>query len=134
MVSTNRKLVQNERLNDQHRQSAKTIEKHNPNKILEVKNITKSYALGSRKIPVLKGIDFSMEVGNFSSIQGVSGVGKSTFLNVIGAFDLPDSGEIFLDGENRNDWQKKKMLHIYRRKKNWIYFSTSLSDSRFHRT
>ena len=85
--------------------------------ILEIKNIKKSYTLDGQKISVLKGIDLTMRIGEFASIQGISGVGKSTFLNLIGAVDNCDSGEIFLDGQNLENWRDKNRLHIYRREK-----------------
>ena len=86
-------------------------------KILDVRGITKNYSLGKRKIPVLRGIDFRMNSGDFVSIQGISGVGKSTFLNLIGAMDVPNSGEIFVGGKNLETWRNQNSLHLYRREK-----------------
>ncbi len=86
-------------------------------KILEVKNLIKNYTLDKKEISILKGIDFTMYAGDFASIQGVSGVGKSTFLNLIGAVDSFNSGEIFMDGQNLKIWESKQQLHLYRRDK-----------------
>ncbi len=93
------------------------IPEDSSDKILKVKNIRKSYILDRQKILILKGIDLDMRIGEFASIQGVSGVGKSTFLNLIGAVDKSDSGEVFLDGRNLESWRDKNILHIYRREK-----------------
>ncbi|MBO5245803.1 MAG: ABC transporter ATP-binding protein [Eubacterium sp.] len=65
---------------------------------LEVKNLKKSYGEGGSYIQVLKGISTGLEKGEMCVIQGTSGSGKSTFLNCIGALDIPDSGSIQVDG------------------------------------
>lgn len=66
--------------------------------LLEAKGIYKSYALGSDRIEVLKGISLSIKTGEFVSIMGKSGSGKSTLLSVLAGLDNPDKGEVLLDG------------------------------------
>ncbi len=66
--------------------------------MLHLTRIHKSYASGSSKLHVLKGIDLSVEPGEFVSIMGSSGSGKSTLLNILGLLDSHDSGEYRLDG------------------------------------
>lgn len=65
--------------------------------MISVKSLTKSYHLGSMAVPVLKGIDLSVEAGEFVSIMGPSGSGKSTLLNVLGILDRYDDGEYILN-------------------------------------
>jgi len=65
--------------------------------ILTAKNIFKSYQTGSIENSVLKGLDFQLNDGEIVAIRGSSGSGKSTFLNILGLLDLPDSGEIEMD-------------------------------------
>ncbi|MDN6198265.1 MAG: ATP-binding cassette domain-containing protein, partial [Lactococcus raffinolactis] len=55
--------------------------------ILELKNIKKSYYLGKEEFPVLKGLNLSFDKGDFVSILGESGGGKSTLMNIIGGLD-----------------------------------------------
>lgn len=55
--------------------------------ILELKNIKKSYFLGKEEFPVLKGLALSFDKGDFVSILGESGGGKSTLMNIIGGLD-----------------------------------------------
>ena len=67
--------------------------------MLLVKGITKSYSKKRLTIPVLKGVNFSVRMGEFVSIVGQSGSGKSTLLHMLGTLDVPDSGEIYFGGE-----------------------------------
>lgn len=64
--------------------------------MIEIKNIKKGY----NGEPVLKGINFTIEDGEFVSIMGKSGSGKSTLINIIGGFLKPDEGEVLFDGKN----------------------------------
>lgn len=64
--------------------------------MIKLKNITKSYNIGSTSMPVLKGIDLHIKQGEFVSIMGASGSGKSTLLNILGILDSYDTGEYIL--------------------------------------
>lgn len=81
---------------------------------LELQNIKKSYYLGKEAFPVLKGIDLSFEKGEFVSILGESGGGKSTLMNIIGGLDRNFDGTVLVDGDKLDHTQEKK-LDIYRR-------------------
>ncbi len=70
--------------------------------IIELKQIYKSYNSGPQKVEVLKGIDLTIAGGEVALIVGPSGVGKSTLLHVLGALDIPDSGEVIVDGKSLN--------------------------------
>ena len=65
--------------------------------MIKLKNIHKTYAMGSNRLHVLKGIDLDIGAGELVSIMGPSGSGKSTLLNIIGLLDTYDSGEYQLD-------------------------------------
>lgn len=72
--------------------------------IIDMKNITKSFYIGTpNQLNILKGIDITVEEGEFVSIIGTSGSGKSTLMNIIGALDRATSGEYILDNTNIND-------------------------------
>lgn len=66
--------------------------------LLELKNVNKTYNNG-QPLHVLKGIDLSIDKGEFVSIMGASGSGKSTLLNILGILDDYDTGEYWLDGK-----------------------------------
>lgn len=66
--------------------------------MLELRNITKVYTMGSEDLKVLGGVSLVVKDGEFVAIMGPSGSGKSTLMNVIGILDAPTSGEYLLDG------------------------------------
>ena len=82
--------------------------------ILELKNIKKSYFLGKEEFPVLKGLNLSFDKGDFISILGESGGGKSTLMNIIGGLDRKYEGEVIVNGIKQAD-KKEKSMDEYRR-------------------
>ena len=68
--------------------------------MIELKDITKVYHLGEIDLPVLKGISLRIEDGEFVSLTGACGSGKSTLMNILGCLDHPTSGEFWIDGHN----------------------------------
>ncbi len=66
--------------------------------MIEIKDLHKSYKMGSNSLHVLKGINFSVEEGELVAIMGSSGSGKSTLLNILGMLDELDEGTYTLDG------------------------------------
>ena len=66
--------------------------------IVEIKEVQKSYQVGGNTVPVLEGISLSVEAGEFLSITGPSGNGKSTLLNMITGIDRPTQGEVLVNG------------------------------------
>lgn len=81
---------------------------------LSLRDIRKSYFLGKEESPVLKGIDLDFELGEFVSILGESGGGKSTLMNIIGGLDREFEGEVTHDGQVL-DHKQEKQLDAYRR-------------------
>lgn len=81
---------------------------------LSLKNIHKSYYLGKEEFPVLNGINLDFELGEFVSILGESGGGKSTLMNIIGGLDREFTGTVTVDGKPL-DHSQEKNLDAYRR-------------------
>lgn len=93
---------------------------------LELKNIYKSYYLDKEEFPVLKGINLQFDRGEFVSILGESGGGKSTLMNIIGGLDRNFEGEVLVNGKIL-DHKKEKQLDSYRRATvGYIYQSYNL--------
>lgn len=67
-------------------------------RLLQVKNLNKSYLVSGKKLEVLKDVSFQIEEGEFIAIIGPSGSGKSTLLAISAGLDRPDDGEVVLDG------------------------------------
>ena len=82
---------------------------------LELNQIKKSFGSGENRVQVLKGIDLTVEKGEFCVLLGPSGSGKSTLLNILGGIDRADSGDILIDGERMAD-MNEKALTLYRRR------------------
>ena len=76
--------------------------------MLEAKNITKQYG----NLQILKGVDILVEQGEIVSIIGSSGAGKSTLLHILGTLDLPDTGEIFLNGTALHNLKGNKLSYF----------------------
>ncbi len=82
--------------------------------VIELKNIHKTYHAGT-PLHVLKGINLTIDSGEFMSIMGASGSGKSTLLNILGILDNYDEGEYYLDGElirNLSETQSAKLRNL----------------------
>ena len=62
--------------------------------VLYLQDVRKSYKVGNGQLDVLKGVDFTLEQGEWVCIYGASGSGKTTLLNIIGLLERPDSGKI----------------------------------------
>jgi ABC-type lipoprotein export system ATPase subunit len=91
--------------------------------LLQLNNISKGYGEpGSHNFrPVLKDLSFSIKKGEKVSIVGPSGSGKTTLLNLIGAMDLPDSGEIIFDEKNITAYSKKELAAFRNRHLGFIF-------------
>lgn len=83
--------------------------------MIEIKDLHKSYKMGSNSLHVLKGINFKAEAGELVAIMGSSGSGKSTLLNILGMLDGADSGEYTLDNVPIKDLSETKAAQ-YRNK------------------
>lgn len=79
----------------------------------EIKGLKKSFEQGERHIDVLKGIDMTINKGEFCALLGPSGSGKSTLLNIIGGIDSLDEGELIIN-KHRLKTMKEKELSQYR--------------------
>lgn len=77
--------------------------------VISIRNVTKNYLNGPQIVEVLKGISLDIGTAEIIAIMGPSGVGKSTLLHVIGALDLPTSGEVIIDGKNVHTLKNDKL-------------------------
>lgn len=87
--------------------------------LFQASEMRKSFLIGGKDIPVLKGVNFSVNQGEFISIMGTSGSGKSTLLHVLGCLDIPDSGGYTFNGKNMLELSD---IHRSWIRANWIGF------------
>lgn len=90
------------------------------------KNIHKSYPMGKESLHVLKGLDLHIREGEFVSIMGSSGSGKSTMLNIIGLLDGHDEGEYHLNGQLIEKLDEKKAAILRNKFLGFVFQSFNL--------
>ncbi len=94
--------------------------------IIEVKDVRKIYKNGKIEVEALKGINFKVEKGEFVSIMGSSGCGKSTMMNILGCLDTLSLGEYILDGEDVSKISGKKLAFVRNKKIGFVFQSFNL--------
>ena len=99
-------------------------EKHSP--LLHLQDIKKTYVMGDVQFPVLHGITFSVEKGEFVSVLGPSGSGKSTLMNIIGCLDVPDSGSYTIGYRAVSGLRERDMARVRNRDIGFVFQSFQL--------
>jgi len=94
--------------------------------LIEFKNITKTYVTGPIKYQALKGVSFSIFPGDFLSIIGPSGSGKSTVMNIMGALDVPTTGEYLLKNKNISKYDSDELAEIRNQEIGFVFQSFNL--------
>jgi putative ABC transport system ATP-binding protein len=95
--------------------------------MIEVSHIEKTYTRGDgTPVPALKDISFTISKGEFVTIRGASGSGKSSLLNILGCLDTPTSGAYKLDGEDVSRYTDQQRSHIRNRKIGFVFQSFNL--------
>jgi putative ABC transport system ATP-binding protein len=89
--------------------------------MISVKNLKKTYFLGEQEVHALDGVTLDIEDHEFVAIIGQSGSGKSTFMNMLGCLDIPDSGEIYLDGQQVKDFTENELSEIRNQKIGFVF-------------
>ena len=77
-------------------------------KVMEARGLRKTYEAEGAPVRALRGVDMTMEQGEFVAIMGPSGCGKSTLLNLVAGLDVPSEGEIFVAGEPSAEWTRAR--------------------------
>jgi len=89
--------------------------------IIEVRDLGKTYEVGSEKIYALKNIGFTVERGEFIAIMGQSGSGKSTLMNLLGCLDTPSVGQYFINGKEVSSLSEDELAAIRNREIGFIF-------------
>jgi len=94
--------------------------------ILEIEDVSKSYTLGKFNVPVLEGINLTINEGEFAAIMGPSGSGKSTLMNLIGCLDKPTSGRIIIGGMDISKLSDIELARIRGKKIGFVFQTFNL--------
>ena len=95
-------------------------------KVIELHNIKRNFQVGEETVHALRGISFTINEGEFVTIMGTSGSGKSTPLNTLGCLDTPSSGEYLLDGISVRTMSKPQRAILRNRKIGFVFQSYNL--------
>jgi len=94
--------------------------------IIQTKDIKRSFIMGSTTVEALKGINFSVEKGEFIAIMGPSGSGKTTLMNIIGCLDTPTSGQYLLNNKLVNNLDEDELALIRNKEIGFVFQSFHL--------
>jgi len=97
--------------------------------VITLENVRKIYQLGETKVEALRGSNVKIEKGEFVAVMGPSGSGKSTLMNMIGALDIPTSGEINIDNEEIGEMTEDQLALLRSRKIGFVFQEFNLINS-----
>ena len=95
-------------------------------KVIELQNIRRDFIVGDEMVHALRGVSFDIHEGEFVTIMGASGSGKSTMLNILGCLDTPTSGEYLLDGIPVKSMSKSQRAVLRNRKIGFVFQNYNL--------
>ena len=96
------------------------------NPILSIQNLRRDFKMGEETVHALRGVSFDIYPGEFVTIMGTSGSGKSTMLNILGCMDRPTSGHYILDGEHTEKLKGDALAKIRNQKIGFVFQSYNL--------
>ncbi len=97
------------------------MEKENSTPIILMRDVHKSYAFGESNVPILEDASLEISAGSLVLVFGVSGTGKTTLLNLIGALDRPEAGTIRVDGEEISTLPENDRTEFRRNKLGFVF-------------
>ena len=99
--------------------------------MLEVRELQKVYAprFGGNKVQALRGVNFTLNEGEFAAVMGESGSGKTTLLNILAALDQPTAGQVLLDGMDMAKIRERDLAAFRREKLGFVFQEFNLLDT-----
>jgi putative ABC transport system ATP-binding protein len=94
--------------------------------IIDIKGITRDFPLGSEIVHVLKGIDLTINKGEYVALMGPSGSGKSTLMNLLGCLDTPTSGSYILNGKDVSKMPDDELAEIRNKEIGFVFQTFNL--------
>jgi putative ABC transport system ATP-binding protein len=97
-----------------------------PDKLIDIKKVTKVYEMGEEKLFALNGVDLEIEKNEYVAIMGPSGSGKSTLMNIIGCLDTPSSGNYILNGKDVHEMDDDELAEIRNKEIGFVFQTFNL--------
>jgi putative ABC transport system ATP-binding protein len=94
--------------------------------IIEIKNITRDFPLGNEIVHVLKGIDLTINKGEYVALMGPSGSGKSTLMNLLGCLDTPTGGTYVLNNKKVSEMEDEELAEIRNKEIGFVFQTFNL--------
>jgi putative ABC transport system ATP-binding protein len=102
------------------------VEGHDPSMLISMRNIWKTYQMGTEKVHALHGVSFDIPRGEYIAIIGPSGSGKSTLMNLIGCLDTPSQGQYWLNGKNVSEMDDDELARIRNQEVGFVFQTFNL--------
>src|SRR5213596_967482 len=99
---------------------------HDPKSLISMRNIWKTYQMGTESVHALHGVSFDIPRGEYIAIIGPSGSGKSTLMNLIGCLDTPSQGEYWLNGKNVSEMDDDELARIRNQEVGFVFQTFNL--------
>jgi putative ABC transport system ATP-binding protein len=97
-----------------------------PASLISMRNIWKTYQMGSEEVHALHGVSFDVQKGEYLAIIGPSGSGKSTLMNLIGCLDTPTRGEYWINGKNVSEMDDDELARIRNKEVGFVFQTFNL--------
>ena len=94
--------------------------------VLDVRAVTKTYGSGDTEVRALRGIDLTVERGEYVAVMGASGSGKSTLMNILGCLDVPTTGRYLLDGVDASRLGDRQLALVRNRRIGFVFQAFNL--------
>src|SRR6266852_2294320 len=102
------------------------VSAHDASALISMRNIWKTYQMGSEEVHALHGVSFDIPKGEYIAIIGPSGSGKSTLMNLIGCLDTPSSGEYWLNAKNVSEMDDDELARIRNQEVGFVFQTFNL--------
>jgi putative ABC transport system ATP-binding protein len=99
---------------------------HDPSMLISMRNIWKTYQMGTESVHALHGVSFDIPRGEYIAIIGPSGSGKSTLMNLIGCLDTPSQGQYWLNGKNVSEMDDDELARIRNQEVGFVFQTFNL--------
>lgn len=91
------------------------------NEIISCESLSKTYVLGDEEVHALDEVSITLSRGDYAAVMGPSGSGKSTFMNIVGCLDTPDTGNLWLDGEEVSRMSRNELAGVRNKKIGFVF-------------